>query len=78
MSESMQEVAFELAVRAMDRYNSWGDMAEYIKDEFDRRYDPAWQCIVGNFGCYVTHKANCYLTFSIGETQFLLFRSHYA
>jgi dynein light chain LC8-type len=38
-------------VKALDKYNVEKDMAAYIKKEFDKKYNPAWHCIVGrNFG----------------------------
>ena len=43
--------------------------------EFDKLYDPGWQCIVGiDFGSFVTHQLGCFIYFSIGSLVILLFR----
>jgi hypothetical protein len=48
-------------VKALDKYNVEKDMAAYIKKEFDKKYNPAWHCIVGrNFGnSYFPSPADC-------------------
>ncbi|EPS65984.1 hypothetical protein M569_08794, partial [Genlisea aurea] len=45
-------------------------------DEFDSKYGPAWNCVVGtSFGSYVTHSAGGFLYFSIDKLCVLLFRT---
>jgi dynein light chain LC8-type len=79
MSYEMETVAFEVALQALNKFSTCGGMAQYMKDEFDRRYGEAWQCIVGTgFGSYVSHRPNRYISFDIGEKRFIVFQSHCA
>ena len=50
--------------------------AAFIKNEFDRRYNPTWHCIVGrNFGSTVTHESKHFIYFYLGQVAILLFKS---
>ncbi|CAK9203851.1 unnamed protein product [Sphagnum jensenii] len=76
MTEDMQQDAVECATMALDKYNVEKDMAAYIKKEFDKKYNPAWHCIVGrNFGSYVTHETKHFIYFYLGQIAVLLFKS---
>ncbi|VDP22549.1 unnamed protein product [Schistosoma margrebowiei] len=51
MSTKMQEDAIDVASDALDKYELEMHIAEYVKKEFDIKYNPLWHCIVGrNFG----------------------------
>jgi len=44
--------------------------------EFDKKYNPTWHCIVGrNFGSYVTHETKHFIYFYLGQVAVLLFKS---
>ena len=44
--------------------------------EFDKKYNPTWHCIVGrNFGSYVTHETRHFIYFYLGQVAILLFKS---
>lgn len=44
--------------------------------EFDKKYNPTWHCIVGrNFGSYVTHETKHFIYFYLGQVAILLFKS---
>lgn len=76
MPEDMQRKAVELAITVLDRFELERDMAQYLKREFDERYQPSWHCIVGrHFGSYVTHEAAGFFYFYIDKMAVLLFRS---
>lgn len=46
-----------------------------ILQEFDERYGPGWQCVVGsNFGCFFTHKQGTFIYFSLEKLCFLVFK----
>lgn len=47
MTEDMENDAYEVARKALDKLSIEKDMAEYIKLEFDRLYSTSWHCIVG-------------------------------
>lgn len=47
--------------------------------EFDKKYNPTWHCIVGrNFGSYVTHETKHFIYFYLGQVAILLFKSGWA
>ncbi|VDQ04738.1 unnamed protein product [Trichobilharzia regenti] len=76
MHEEMQQYAVDLAAQVMDKYVIEKDFATYVKKEFDKKYGPTWQCIVGkNFGSYVTHETNYFIYFYLHNVAFLLFKS---
>ncbi|XP_043102172.1 dynein light chain 1, cytoplasmic-like [Puntigrus tetrazona] len=75
MSDEMQREALECALLAVNMYDSSKDIAVYIKKEFDRRYQPSWQCIVGSCGSLVSHSRGCYLRFTVGNETIMLFKT---
>ena len=54
MSEDMQQDAIDIATQALEKFNIEKDIAAFIKKEFDKKYNPTWHCIVGNFIGYIT------------------------
>lgn len=47
-----------------------------VFQEFDKKYNPTWHCIVGrNFGSYVTHETKHFIYFYLGQVAILLFKS---
>ncbi|ONK67960.1 uncharacterized protein A4U43_C05F5640 [Asparagus officinalis] len=77
MLQTMQQEALHLAGKALDEFDITDstEIARFIKKEFDKLYDPGWQCIVGtDFGSFVTHHRGCFIYFSIGSLAILLFK----
>lgn len=51
-------------------------MTFFFLQEFDKKYNPTWHCIVGrNFGSYVTHETKHFIYFYLGQVAILLFKS---
>ena len=76
MSEDMQQDAVDVGTQAIEKYNIENDVAEYIKKEFDKKYNPKRHCIVGrNFGHNVTHDLKHYIYFFLGQVGIVLFKS---
>ncbi|XP_033757291.1 dynein light chain 1, cytoplasmic-like [Pecten maximus] len=76
MSDDMQKYATDCASEAVDKYTIEKDVAAYIKQAFDKKYNPTWHCVVGrNFGSYVTHETKHFVYFYLGPMAFLLFKS---
>ena len=76
MPDDMQRKAVELALNALERFKLERDMAQFLKEEFDERFQPTWHCIVGrHFGSFVTHEGLGFIYFYIDKTAILLFRS---
>ncbi|XP_034099630.1 dynein light chain 1, cytoplasmic-like [Drosophila albomicans] len=76
MSEEMQQNCVDCATQALEKYNIEKDIAQYLKKEFDKKYNPTWHCIVGrNFGSYVSHEKRHFIYFRLGQRVVLLFKS---
>ncbi|KAG9333078.1 hypothetical protein JZ751_013501 [Albula glossodonta] len=76
MSVEMQLDSVECATQAMEMYNIEKDIAAYIKKTFDKKYNPAWHCIVGrNFGSYVSPDKDHFIYFYLGHFAILLFKT---
>ncbi|KAL5960755.1 Dynein light chain LC6 flagellar outer arm [Taenia solium] len=76
MDSTMRNDAVSIANEAFEKFSIEKDVAAYIKREFDKRYSPNWHCIVGkNFGSYVTHEANHFIYFYLGNTAILLYKA---
>ncbi|TPX53313.1 hypothetical protein PhCBS80983_g06320 [Powellomyces hirtus] len=75
MSEEMQQDAVNCATQAMEKYNIETDIAAFIKQKFDKKYNPIWHCIVGRrFGSYVTYETKHFIYFYLGKIAILLFK----
>ncbi|VDP21396.1 unnamed protein product [Heligmosomoides polygyrus] len=78
MSEDMQRDAIDCATQALEKYNIESDVGSillYIKEEFDKKYYPAWHCIVGkDFRPCVTPDMERYICFHLGQEAILLFK----
>ena len=76
MAPDMKKSAIDCAKQAIDKYEIEKDIADFIRDEFDRIYNPTWHCIVGRqFASYVSHDTKHFIFFYIGQIGILLFRS---
>ena len=76
MSEDMEKDAIDMSTYAINEFTVEKEMANYIKKEFDKKYNPTWHCIVGrNFGSYVTHETKHFIYFYLGQVAILLFKS---
>ena len=76
LSEDMQQDAVDFATQALEKYDIEKDIAAYIKKEFEKKYNPTWQCIVErNFENYVTHETKNFIYFYRGQVAILLFKS---
>lgn len=85
MPVTMQERALRHARSVLDaspsRRPNLTLLARSLKQEFDKLYGPAWQCVVGkSFGSFVTHTPGGFVYFSIDSglglgLSFLLFKT---
>lgn len=76
MSEEMQKIVIDYSIRAIQKYRMEKDIAASIKNEFDKKFEPTWHCIVGKkFGSLVSHEPNQFIYFNVGQTAVLLFRA---
>jgi dynein light chain LC8-type len=57
----------DLAFHAMNNYKQENQIAQFIKKECDKNFNPTWHCFVGkNFGSFVTHETKHFIYFYIG------------
>ena len=72
MLEEMQQDLVECATQALEKYNIEKDVATHIKEEFDKKHNPTWHCIVGrNFSSYVTRETKHFIYFYLGQVAIL-------
>ncbi|XP_064953076.1 uncharacterized protein LOC135606162 [Musa acuminata AAA Group] len=77
MPVKMQLQAMSCASEALDLFDvlDCKSIATHIKKEFDLRYGPGWQCVVGsNFGCFFTHTKGTFIYFCLETLNFLIFK----
>jgi dynein light chain LC8-type len=75
VNEELKQAAINIAIRATELNNDVGGMAYFIKNEFDTKYEPAWECIVGyDYGASITHEKESYISFFMGKYKVLLFK----
>jgi dynein light chain LC8-type len=66
----------DCAVYALHKYKDEEEVSEFIKQEFDLKYEPSWHVIVGqSFGAYLGHDIRKCAYFSIGCLFFVIFKS---
>ncbi|VDP81846.1 unnamed protein product [Echinostoma caproni] len=76
MDEKMQEEAIRLAEAALSKKQTDKETAGYIKHEFDEKYKPNWNCVVGrDFGSFISHQVGHIIYFALADREFLLFKS---
>ncbi|KAI5730169.1 hypothetical protein M8J76_010784 [Diaphorina citri] len=76
MTKKMQAYVIRAAKVAFEKCTSQEEIAAYLKNRFNRRYEPMWTCIVGtNFGAYVSYESRRFIYFYLGQTGVLLFRN---
>jgi hypothetical protein len=79
MPVEMQKYAVDYATMGLLKYKlNYGDVAEYLKNEFEQKYSKHWCCIIydanSGFGSYFTKEKYHYIHFSIGSVNFILFK----
>lgn len=76
MPEEMSAFAVDCGKKAMKKLYNENDMAKFIRREFNKKYLPVWQCVVGNnFAGSVYHQENRFIYYYIGQMGVMLFKS---
>ena len=76
MDDDMQFTAMEIASKDYPRSNSSNhEMAKKLKETFESKYYPTWNCILGkSFGCKINAQKKHYLCFKIGDKTIILYK----
>ncbi len=76
MPKKLQKDAVKITKAALEKYRIEKSIAQFIKKEFDKKYEKSWHCIVGkSFGSYVTHSKGGFVYFYVDDIAILLFKS---
>lgn len=76
ISAEMKNDAQNIAMKAIKEHSVEKEIAAHIKKEFDKRYFPSWQCIVGrNFGADVSYESKHFIFFYVGQISVLLWKT---
>ncbi|KAF5403551.1 Dynein light chain like [Paragonimus heterotremus] len=75
LSEEMKMDAIKFSEEALQCKMAPKTMSFHIKQEFERKYGPVWHCVVGkNFASYVTHEAEHFIHFLLGDLGIILYK----
>ncbi|KAA0192306.1 Dynein light chain motor [Fasciolopsis buskii] len=76
MEFDMQDEAVNLAAEAVARCTVPEEVPGYIKQQFDRKHNAPWHCVVGkNFYSYFTYEIDKYIFFNLRGQDFLLYKT---
>ena len=73
--ENIEKDIINIATEAINLNSDAGGIAYYIKNEFDNKYEPTWECIVGyDYGYSINYESKKYTLFYLGQYKILLFK----
>ncbi|KAF7636652.1 Dynein light chain [Meloidogyne graminicola] len=75
MSKEMEDEAIDCAFLGVVKHTKHLEIAEYIRDKFDKKYGKEWCCIVGTFASTVYYKPNHYISFELDQLRIILFKT---
>ena len=73
--EAVYNFAYELAFESLSKYTAEKEMSEFIKGNFDREFEPEWQCVIGkDFSVAFSHEIENFVFFQIEDCYFLFYK----
>ncbi|CAI2737940.1 unnamed protein product [Dicrocoelium dendriticum] len=76
MDSNMVNETTKRAGELYKEFTSPRKVASALKQECDKKYGRAWNCITGrDFTSYVSYQKGMFLEFMIGDYNFILFKS---
>jgi dynein light chain LC8-type len=76
MKEEMKDFAVACCAKAFDIFRKEVDIARFVRQEFDRKYNLTWHCVIGrNFSVFVSHEVNHFIQVLYGDISIVLFKS---
>jgi dynein light chain LC8-type len=76
MEDWLLQECVDCAIYALHHFKDEQEVSEFMKKEFDLKYEPSWHVVVGqSFGVYLGHDIRKCAYFSIGCLFFVIFKS---
>jgi dynein light chain LC8-type len=77
MDDDMLITAIDLVEKTYQSNISNQEIAQTLKESFEKKYYPTWICIVGkSFGCKINAQKNHYMCIQIGNKTIILYKFH--
>ena len=75
ITDDIKEKSFEMGFSALSKFNSEKEMSEYIKNEFDKLFEPEWQIVIGkDFSVAFSFEIENFIFFQIEDIYFLFYK----
>ena len=75
ITDDIKDKAFEMGFEALKKYTAEKEMADFIKSEFDKLYEPDWQIVIGkDFSVAFSFEIENFVFFQIEDIYFLLYK----
>ncbi|CAH8442114.1 unnamed protein product [Schistosoma turkestanicum] len=76
MSQSMQDEIIAICLKFWSLNQRSLDTTAHIKRTLDRKYGPAWHCIIGDeYNSCVTHDSQYFLDFKFEKKSFMIYKT---
>ena len=75
ITDVIKDKAFEMGFEALKKYTAEKEMADFIKSEFDKLYEPDWQIVIGkDFSVAFSFEIENFVFFQIEDIYFLFYK----
>ena len=75
ITDDIKEKAFEMGFLALSKYTAEKEMSEFIKNEFDKLFEPEWQIVIGkDFSVAFSFEIENFVFFQIEDIYFLFYK----
>ena len=75
ITDDIKEKAFEMGFLALGKFTAEKEMSEFIKNEFDKLFEPEWQIVIGkDFSVAFSFEIENFVFFQIEDIYFLFYK----
>ena len=75
ITDDIKEKAFEMGFSALGKFTAEKEMSEFIKNEFDKCFEPEWQIVIGkDFSVAFSFEIENFVFFQIEDIYFLFYK----
>ena len=75
ITDDIKDKAFEMGFEALKKYTAEKEMADFVKNEFDKLYEPDWQIVIGkDFSVAFSFEIENFVFFQIEDIYFLFYK----